>query len=139
MIERPSMSQRAWRAADTVMLVVFLLSALVQLNDPDPIAWVGVYGAAAALCGAALARHATRAAPLVLMLLALTAAAPLAPRVLGRAGVSDIFGSMKATDPLVEETREMLGLLIIGGWMATLAWRGRAPQVSNPVEGGGER
>lgn len=129
------MTSRAWRIADGVMLAVFLLSALVQLDDPDPLPWIAVYGAAAAACGAGLFGRAGRAAPLVLMLVSLAAAAPLAARVLGRAGVADVFGSMKASDPLVEETREMLGLVIIAGWMAGLAWR--APVPGRPT--GGEK
>lgn len=131
-------TSRAWRIADGVMLVVFLLSALVQVNDPDPLPWIAVYGAAAVLCAAALVGRGGRAAPLVLMLVALAAAAPLAPRVLGRARLADVFGTMKATDPLVEETREMLGLLIIAGWMGSLAWRapGARPRDGGSGEGG---
>jgi len=117
------MTSRGWRIADGVMLVVFVLSALVQVNDPDPLRWIAVYGAAAALCWAALVRRIRRAAPVALMLVALAAAALLAPGVVGRAEPADVFGTMKATDPLVEETREMLGLLIVAGWMAGLAWR----------------
>jgi hypothetical protein len=107
------------------MLAVFLLSALVQINDPDPLPWIAVYGAAAALCGVALLGRGGRLAPVALLLVSLAAAAPLAPRVVGRARVADVVGSMEATNPLVEETREMLGLLIIATWMASLAWRAR--------------
>jgi hypothetical protein len=122
------MTRGAWRAAGIFMLVVFLLSAVVQFDDPDPLPWIAVYGLAAGLCAASLAGRGSRVAPVLLMLVALAAAAPLAPRVLGRAGIGDVFGSMKATDPLVEETRELLGLLIVAAWMAVLAWRGRAAQ-----------
>jgi hypothetical protein len=130
------MTSPGWRAADIAMLVVFLLSALVQINDPDPLPWIAVYGAAAALCAASLARRGSRAAPALLLAVSLAAAARLAPRVLASAEIADIFGSMKATDPLVEETREMLGLLIVAAWMAVLAWRGReAPATPRNVEG----
>jgi len=106
------------------MLLMFALSAAVQYNDPDPIRWIAVYGAAAAFCGAALAGRGSRVGPLALMLIALAWAALWAPGVLGRARFADIFAEMEVHDPLVEETREMLGLLIVATWMAVLAWRG---------------
>lgn len=37
------------------MAVLFLLSALVQFNDPAPAAWIVVYGAASVLTGMAAA------------------------------------------------------------------------------------
>jgi hypothetical protein len=119
------------------MLVVFLLSAAVQLDDPDPLVWIAVYAAAAALCGVALAGRNNRIGAALLLVVALAWAALLAPGVVGKAHFADIFGSMKATDPLVEETREMLGLLIIASWMAALAWRG--PSRSAPEGAEGER
>jgi hypothetical protein len=42
------------KIASGVMLCVFVLSVVVQLNDPDPLRWVVIYGIAAALSGLAM-------------------------------------------------------------------------------------
>ena len=36
--------------ANVVMLLCFMLAAIVQYNDPDPWAWIAIYGAAAVAC-----------------------------------------------------------------------------------------
>lgn len=38
------------RIMNTFFFIAFVLSASVQLNDPDPWAWLILYGAAAACC-----------------------------------------------------------------------------------------
>ena len=40
---------RGFRITSIVMGVLFVLSALVQLNDPDPLRWIVLYVVAAAL------------------------------------------------------------------------------------------
>jgi hypothetical protein len=44
------MTAKLWTVANWIMLALFAFSAVLQLNDPDPIAWVAVYAAAAAVC-----------------------------------------------------------------------------------------
>ena len=39
-----------WQLTQGFATLVFLFSAYIQLNDPDPIAWVGMYLAAASVC-----------------------------------------------------------------------------------------
>lgn len=39
-----------WRLANGFMAVFFALSAYVQINDPDPILWMLIYGIPCALC-----------------------------------------------------------------------------------------
>ena len=43
------MQGRVWTLANGIMLLMFLFSTVVQLNDPDPLTWMAVYAAAAAV------------------------------------------------------------------------------------------
>jgi transmembrane protein TMEM220 len=107
------------------MLVLFTLGAAVQLNDPDPVRWIAVYALAAAACLLSLLRRIHWALPALLCAVALTWAATLAPRVVGRVPFRDMFGAFEMRNVGVEESREMYGLLIIAAWMAVLALRAR--------------
>jgi hypothetical protein len=40
----------AWKIADAIFLLMFVLSVVVQVNDPDPLRWMAIYGAAAVAC-----------------------------------------------------------------------------------------
>ena len=116
---------RGWRAADAVMLLLFTLGAVVQLNDPDSLRWIAVYALAAAACLLSLLRRLHRAFPTLLCAIALGWAATLAPRVVGRVPFRDMFGAFEMRSVGIEESREMYGLLIIAAWMAVLAVRAR--------------
>lgn len=104
--------------------VLFLISAALQLNDPDPLRWVLIWAAAAAACLLQrrvtwdwLLAGATCAA-------ALLWAALLAPSALPGLELGDLAKKMKAETPQIELGRELLGLLIIAVWMAVLVFLG---------------
>jgi hypothetical protein len=92
-------------------------SAALQWNDPDPLRWLALYLASAALCGAAPYRALPPALPIGLGALALVWAATLAPEVARTAAWSG-----------TELERELGGLLLVAGvagaWARHL--RGRA-------------
>jgi hypothetical protein len=111
----------AWRAANIVMMLVFVASAVLQLNDPDPLAWIAVYAAAAIMCGLEFTGRLRATYPMLLGLTALAWAATIAPRVLGKVPFRDMFAEFEMHDLGVEESREMYGLLIVAVWMAVLA------------------
>lgn len=118
--------QSLWRAANLVMLLLFAGSALLQLNDPDPVAWVAVYAAAAVICAVELRGPVRPLYPALLSLTALAWAATIAPRVLGKVPFGAMFAEFEMRDLGVEESREMYGLLIVAVWMAAVAlttWR----------------
>lgn len=103
---------------------VFLVSAALQLNDPDPLRWTALYLAGA---GACLLHH---RAPRYRWPAALVAVAALAwaASMLGivpRIAFADLFKTMKAGTPLIEESREFLGLVLVGCWMLVLSLRSR--------------
>jgi hypothetical protein len=123
--ERAAGGGRGWRIADAVMGLLFAFGAAVQVNDPDPLAWIAIYAAAALLSFRWLARRVRWWAPALVALAALAWAATLAPRVLGRVPFGDMFGAFEMANAGIEESREMYGLLIIAAWMAVVAFRGK--------------
>ena len=111
------------------MLVVFLSSAAVQVNDPDPLLWIALYLAASAATLLALLLRLRWWLPAAIASLTIVWAATIAPRVLGRVPFGDMFSAWEMRDTGIEESREMYGLLIVAGWMLVLAvraWRGSA-------------
>jgi hypothetical protein len=103
--------------AHGVMTVLFLISAGLQWNDPDPVQWTAIYTAAAVLSGRALLGKRTAPFDLVVACVALVWAATLVPNVVGRAEVADLIRRMDIMRPQVEEARELGGLLIVAGWL----------------------
>ena len=111
---------RVWPVANAIMLLLFLFSAAVQVNDPDPLVWIAIYVAAAAMCGLEVRRRTPAWAPLALALVALLWAGTL------HAGARDVsisalFAEWEMRDLRVEEAREMYGLAIVAAWMLLVA------------------
>lgn len=107
-------------AANIVMTLLFLASALVQFNDPDPWGWILIYGLAAVVCGWAARGRLRWPSPAAVGLASLVWALTLAPKVIGEVGFGEMFESVQMHDVRVEQGREMGGLLIVAGWMAVL-------------------
>ena len=122
-------SSRAWKVADALFLLMFAFSVVVQVNDPDPLTWMAIYGAAAIACLLSLMGRLPWSFAVITGLIALVWAATIAPRVIGQVPFLDMFAEFEMKDIGVEESREMYGLLIVGGWMAVLGhrsfWKGR--------------
>lgn len=104
---------RIFRVGAALLFGVF---ALVQWNDPDPLAWIGVYGSAAVTAGAAAFGHRR---PVILGGLAIVCAvwmATLLPGLLDFLAQGDLgrlTESMRAEAPEIEYAREFLGLALI--------------------------
>ena len=108
------------RSLSAVFAALFLLGAVVQLNDPDPLRWILLYlvAATASLLAAAGRNH--WALPAATALFALVWAVTLAPGVFGIVRASELVAAWEMKDSGVEEGREMYGLLIVSSWMAVL-------------------
>lgn len=98
---------------------IFVLFALVQVNDPDPFLWMPIYGYAALVCFLNARMQYDFYGHLAAIIFCSVFAARL---VLIKDGVIDWFSihhaenivqSMQATKPWIEYTREFGGLLII--------------------------
>jgi hypothetical protein len=123
------------RIINVVFIILFLLSAALQYNDPDPYIWMPIYLYGALLCFLALkGRYNT-----VLYVIGLVIYVGFAiflfideDGVLAWAQEHDaenIAQSMKATKPWIEQTREFFGLLILCvALVSNMIWYSRARQ-----------
>lgn len=93
---------------------LFVVSAILQLNDPDPWFWTVMYLAVAAICGFAAFGKYNRWVILLVMAVCIYELSTLLPdfRLWIREGMPSITGSMKASSPHVELVREFLGVAI---------------------------
>lgn len=99
--------------------VLFLISAVLQYNDPDPYTWIPIYLYGAILCWLAFRKKFYPAAYIVGII---GFAAYAVYFFFTENGVLDwmqkhdaenIATSMKATKPWIEDTREFFGLVIL--------------------------
>lgn len=107
------------RTFNLVMSLLFVLFAVLQYNDPDPLVWITIYLFAAFLCWKAYAGVQHRK----LTILAISIYSIYAIYLLfDRNGVlswatehaaESLVHSMKAEKPWIEETREFGGLAIL--------------------------
>ena len=110
------------KIAKIVLSVLFVLFAVVQLNDVDPWAWVALYIYVALLFGLSAVGRNHQYATIGGLAIIVIWMATLLPDFINwvNMGMPTITGSMKAESPHVELTRECLGLLIAGialGWL----------------------
>jgi hypothetical protein len=112
---------RVLRILTTLMGVCFLAAAALQYNDPDPVQWMAVYGAAALACALALFGRARWWFSVGVAVVAAVWAATLAPGVIGHVAPRELFAEAGMLAPAVEEAREMLGLIVVAAWMIVLA------------------
>jgi len=105
-----------------LMLAVFLLSAAVQYNDPDPLLWIGIYAGAALLTWLFIREQLLWMLPASACILLLVWAGFQLQEVWGIVSIADLFESIQMQDETVEIAREAGGLLIIAAWMLYLGW-----------------
>ncbi len=122
MSHRPS---RPFAVVNIVVSVLFLVSAVLQWNDPDPWAWVVLYAFSGIGCLLAGRRPAAWSLPAAACGAALIWAAVLAPGALPSLELRHLAESMQAETPAIEMSRELLGLLIVALWTGIVAWTSR--------------
>ena len=118
------------RIVHWIFAVLFTISALLQYNDPDPVRW-GLLYASAALAAGCMARG--RPQPLLMAAVAGACASWMTflwdsiVTFVDRGDWSLLVATMKAGEPLIEESREFLGLAIVAAWcLASLVAARRA-------------
>lgn len=99
-----------------LLALMFMVFAFVQINDPDPILWILIYGAMAVVCILAAFRVYIR------WLLYVLLATYIAYSIVFFDGVMEWFAQpdksvlfddvMKMQYPYIEESREFLGLMV---------------------------
>ena len=119
-----------WIALNILFLAMFLFSVAVQFNDPDPVRWMVMYGFAALACILELRRNQRWSFPAGIGLIAVSWAASIGQHV-HDVRLGDLFAEFEMKNEMVEQAREMGGLLIVALWMFVLAIsafrRGRRP------------
>jgi hypothetical protein len=104
------------KIVNLLLAVMFMLFAFVQINDPDPLLWIAIYGVMAAICVMAAFRYYIKPMLWILLACFVVYMAILWPGMsewLGQDDKSVLFDEgMKMQFPYVEESREFLGLLI---------------------------
>jgi len=104
---------------NSIFLVLFVVSAGLQYNDPDPALWILIYLFGVMICFFAIRNQSYPGLILTGVILLSIYAAYL---FFDKDGVlnwltehqaENIAGSMKASSPWIEETREFFGLVIL--------------------------
>lgn len=116
------MKQTATYVLNGIVMVLFAAAAVVQYNDPDPVLWMIVYGAAALCCALYLGGWRPRLFSVVLSGAYVVGALYVLPRVLSGVGFLDPTGQEMIG--VTESGREMMGLLLAAGWTGMLALQG---------------
>jgi hypothetical protein len=115
---------RSWMGL--IGVPIFALSVAVQYNDPDPLVWILIYGAAAVACGAAALGRRWLVLPAAVGLVALVWGSTLVPSALAflRSDHAPTQFQMETGNALEEEARECGGLLIAAAFGVALAFDG---------------
>jgi hypothetical protein len=107
------------KAFNIFFIVIFILFAAVQYNDPDPYVWMPIYLYAAYLCYQAVKKLYQ---PVLYVIGFIAYGAYALYLLFDKTGVLDwarehhaenIAQTMKVTRPWIEETREFFGLIIV--------------------------
>jgi hypothetical protein len=107
------------------MAALFAIAAAVQYNDPDPLGWMAIYGAACIVSIIAVARGtAPLAASAIVGLIALVWALFWTGTSEATLGVyAHMFDNWEMRNTAIEEAREASGLFIVTVWMVVVALR----------------
>lgn len=107
-------SSWALRAASAGMTILFTVWAYYQLNDVDPLHWVTIYAVAALFS-------------LLFMFGKLAPSLALTAGIVCLTYAIYLFTQAEFGPPLItiEEWREAIGLLVIGGWMGVIVFNQR--------------
>ena len=112
---------------NALFFVAYLLSAIVQYNDPDALPWILIYLAASLMCAAQFLRRLPRWLPTSLLFISLVWIGTLLPDIVGQVSLADIVESVSMKTRAVEEAREIGGLALIAIWSAVLMSRRGRP------------
>ncbi len=102
-----------------IFVVLFIIAAALQYNDPDPYIWVPIYLYGAFLCFKAIQQKYNSLLYITGLLIYSAYALYLFTDKTGvlswatKYNAANIAETMKASKPWIEETREFFGLLIL--------------------------
>jgi hypothetical protein len=121
-----------FRAASAVMAGLFLLAVVVQYNDPDPVRWMAIYGAAFVISArTGWARSVPRGFPFAVAAVAIAWAVSIATAGPRSSDYASMFAAWEMRSATIEEAREATGLLIVAAWMLVVAVLPRSGHVGS--------
>ncbi|MDB4964197.1 MAG: hypothetical protein JWP01_4196 [Myxococcales bacterium] len=106
-----------FRVGCGLMAALFGLCVVLQVNDPDPLRWMMIYGMAAVTTALLPANKPVAAIALIVGLIALAWAMYLIQSIWGVVALSDVVEKMSEKGGAVEVEREAGGLMIEGVWL----------------------
>lgn len=113
-----------FRYASWLMAVLFAICVALQYNDPDPIRWMVIYGAAMVVSALLPAKRGLWQLGVLVGCTALVWAIVLTMHVWGVIHLDDLFLKMSEKGGAVEEGREAGGMWIEAVWLlAACAFR----------------
>jgi hypothetical protein len=116
-----------FRGINGVMAALFLFAVVVQYNDPDPVRWMAIYGAACVVAvSAAIRGRAPRWLAAIVGIVALAWALDWAFGVSSLGLYAHMFDAWEMKSVPIEEAREASGLLIVAVWMTALVFHARS-------------
>jgi hypothetical protein len=106
------------------MAMLLAFAAAVNINDPDPVQWVVLYGAACvASVVAAVTGTVPIAVPSAIAIIAFIWGILIARRVPNLEAYTKMFDEWEMKSTTVEEAREACGLFIVAAWMIAVVVR----------------
>jgi hypothetical protein len=114
------------KVVNAIFLIIYVLSAAVQYNDPDALLWASMYLAAAGMCIVHIRKKPPRWLPPVMLVTSLVWIGTLLPSIVGQVSMEEVFASISMKTKAVEEAREIGGLFLIALWSGVLTCCQRA-------------
>lgn len=118
------------KVVNLILAVMFLLFAFVQINDPDPVLWILIYGVMAVICILAAFRTYYTIVMIVLAIALAAYSTILIPGLkewFSQPDLSVLFDDVAKMQHLyIEEAREFLGLMICEAVLVMQLVRARA-------------
>ena len=118
-----------------MLILLFLVFALVQVNDPDPMVWITIYLMMAAISGAAFLGKLNRYIPIMALIVCIAMMINLWPGLMQWMASADrrlIFDDIaKMQNIYIEEAREFFGLLICSASLFYFFLITRRPQLQD--------
>ncbi len=104
------------RVINSLLAMMFLVFASLQINDPDPVIWILIYGTMAVVCVMAIFQYYLRWLMIIQSICYITYCVILIPGIRQWLASSDrslLFDELaKMQYSYIEESREFLGLVI---------------------------
>lgn len=102
------------KVINIILTLLFILFAVVQLNDPDPWLWVAIYGLVAGVSGFAIFKKYSKGVVYLGIAICIIGIGILFPELINwmKMGTPNIAETMKAERSYIEFVREFFGLAI---------------------------